>query len=644
MRILPTLAFACLFISIINCKSLDDSKQSQVSASIDPIVTTPYFEFYNNYWINLHHFFYKMSKEAEKSSFEEVFEGDFLAKLQPDQLEDLKEGIRYYQENLIDKNLLFNNQMYNLKRWLIQFPEQSNLPNGAFNEELINTLNKLKPIYTSHFWSAHSQQNQAIIKEKLKWIKKFEHPFFSSMTKLSKNNLPEGKIRIDLSYHSNWAGAYTSIQGGVHAVVASNQGKLKGDWVEIIFHEPTHALIDVEQGAVAAAIAKVSQQLEVRPPQRLWHAILFYLSGRIVQDLFNREGVEYQLMMFRKGIFESFHPYLNQLDPYYDGKINLESAIKTLIESMYKGSLDDSNQEETQYFRFHNNFWINLHHFFYKMAKEAKKSSFEEVFANEFIAALNPNQLKDLKDGVKYYQDSLIKRDLLFNGLMYNLKKWLIQFSGESDLAKGAFDVQLISTLNSLKPIYAQHFWSKHQKRNQFVLEDNLSLIKKFETEFFTSMTKYSQTNLPEGKIRIDLTYYANWAGAYTTTRPNVHAVVSTINNELEGDWVETIFHEPSHALVSSRRGIVSETINKVCEQLNVKPPRQLWHAFLFYISGRIIQDLLAKEGINYQLYMFRGKVFDAYHNSLKELDPFYAGETDLETAIKALIKSIYQR
>ena len=105
---------------------------------------------------------------------------------------------------------------------------------------------------------------------------------------------------------------------------------------------------------------------------------------------------------------------------------------------------------------------------------------------------------------------------------------------------------------------------------------------------------------------------------------------------------VETLFHEASHKLIGGRRGTVSQMIQKVAAEEELKIPRQLWHGVLFYFAGKTIQDLLATQGVAYDLFMLRENVFGDYYPALQgAMNPYLEGKRDLEAAIKELLISL---
>ena len=115
--------------------------------------STAYFKFYSNFWINLHHFLFKEAKDAEKDSANAAPFTDLFSGLSALEQETLKEALVYYQENLIDKDLLFNGRLFNIKRSLIRFEQAENLK----AEEIDQANPFTKNIFGRHITNAISK-------------------------------------------------------------------------------------------------------------------------------------------------------------------------------------------------------------------------------------------------------------------------------------------------------------------------------------------------------------------------------------------------------------------------------------------------------------------------------------------------------
>lgn len=295
--------------------------------------------------------------------------------------------------------------------------------------------------------------------------------------------------------------------------------------------------------------------------------------------------------------------------------------------------------EVTKHFEFHSHFWINLHHFLYRTAERSKGDDENAVIDTKAFSELSKDHRDAFNSAVRYYRKHLIKKDLLFNNSMSRFKTWVVTVPSGAPLTTNEFDAVWIAELNRVQPVYEKYFWSEHNRRNHAVVADQRELIKRIEARAFKRLAKLAHATWPSGLIRVDVTYYSNWAGGYTTTKPFPHVVLLSDDDGPVGHWIEFLVHEVTHVLIGPNNGAVASAIASASEKTSKKPPRQLWHSILFFMAGRVTQDLLAEQGVDYELMMVRNDIFAQHYPFLpKHLDLYLAGTTDLQSAVDAIV------
>lgn len=289
----------------------------------------------------------------------------------------------------------------------------------------------------------------------------------------------------------------------------------------------------------------------------------------------------------------------------------------------------------TAHFEFHSNFWLNLHHYLFNVARDHDA---EALPGHLSASGLSAEDVAVVASAAAFYRDNLIDKSLLFNRDLTAMKRVFIRTQADEEVVLEEYR-DLEAHVRRVRPIYARHFWPGHRRANQQVLDENLPLAVRLEKAVFARIAELSQNQWPDHKVRVDITYVANWAGAYTTVNPIVHAVIRSSRWESPYDWIEILFHEPTHAMIAPDEGAVAEAIERVSGRLGVKPAGGLWHAILFYIAGTAVQEALAEEDIEYALFMFRNDVFSRSHELLRRHMPAYvAGEVSLERAIENIL------
>lgn len=321
-----------LCISLISITSCEKEKTVRQTDESDKFIITKKFEFYSNLWINQHHFLYANADSAEGGNWDDGFNEGELEGLSSDEKDILKEGITFYRDSVISYNLLFNRGLFNLKRKLIDFGQNDDFAIENFSDDLVLHLNRVKPVYEKYFWEKHDLSNREIVTRNLEFINRYENQIFDRIATLAQQSWKDEKVRVDVSYYANWAGAYTSTQPETHVVITSQGRGIEGDWLELLFHEPSHSIISGSEYKVAEAISEAAENLELNPPRNLWHSLLFYFSGIAVQEALEDEEIEYELYMIRNDVFGNHHEVIFEHMPgYVNGETTLEEALKKLI-------------------------------------------------------------------------------------------------------------------------------------------------------------------------------------------------------------------------------------------------------------------------------------------------------------------------
>ena len=306
---------------------------------------------------------------------------------------------------------------------------------------------------------------------------------------------------------------------------------------------------------------------------------------------------------------------------------------------------------ETERFAFYNHFWFNLHHF---AKHEAVLNTHldSSIIDTEEWKQLNTNEEISLKKLIEYYKKNLVDKDLRTDDYMFDFKLWVLtQEEDGLEEIPVAFS-EHCQQLLSAQQAYKNHFWHKHRTANESIVQYNLQWIKDSEMELSEKLANLTYSYWQDEKIRVDLSFYAKadkWNTRdkpYTNLHPETHIVMNTDSNEYPGNWFELLFHESSHHLIRTRTGFVSGTINDISKTLNQKSPRQLWHAYLFYFSGKVVQEFLQENGVpNYELYMVRNRVFSRNFKLIDTHLPAYIeGKSTLHDVTKKIIQAANQK
>jgi hypothetical protein len=139
----------------------------------------------------------------------------------------------------------------------------------------------------------------------------------------------------------------------------------------------------------------------------------------------------------------------------------------------------------------------------------------------------------------------------------------------------------------------------------------------------------------------VDVTAYANWAGAYTTLGPTRITIASLDPGNQGPAALEVAFHEASHGI----SWYLEKSISEECRRQNVLLPRRdLWHAVLFYTTGEIVRRRLR----DYRPYAYSNglwrKAWPMYIVALeKDWQLYLDGKFPFEAAVAQLVKDVGQ-
>jgi len=258
-------------------------------------------------------------------------------------------------------------------------------------------------------------------------------------------------------------------------------------------------------------------------------------------------------------------------------------------------------------FELHSGFWINLHHALYYEAKQRITPSSPQQRGSpgpqlklktmkDSATPLTPAEQRTWDNAVAYYAANFANKDLLFNIDLMLLKNQLEDFEDCDDLSgarKKTCDAGLPGNvtpiLDAAAPVYRAHLWADQDRANRRWIARVAPLVEEQGVGISQRLADIYQAKWPKQKIRVDVTGYANWAGAYTTLDP-LRVTISSTDSRNQGDEAfEVLFHEASHGIAEP----VQDAIVRECRQRGKAIPRDLWHALIFYTTGEVIKPLL---------------------------------------------------
>ena len=322
-------------------------------------------------------------------------------------------------------------------------------------------------------------------------------------------------------------------------------------------------------------------------------------------------------------------------------------------------------------FELHSGFWINLHHTLYHEArarttsegsldKSGKTSGPTLNTTPGAKPSLPPAEQHIWDDAVAYYVANYAAKDLLFSTELIQLKDQLGDFEDCDELSgrkrkfcDAGLPAKLTQVLEAAAPVYRAHLWPEHDRANRRWIIRVAPLVREQGVGISERLADIYQTRWPREKIRVDVTGYANWSGAYTTVDP-LRVTISSLDPRNQGPAaLEVLFHEGSHGIAEP----VQAAIIRECHQRDKAIPRDLWHALVFYTTGEVLRPILSSSGAtagdqdgsvpdSYTPYALREGLYQRGWNDYFKLlqkfwQPYLDGHASFDDAIARMVSSL---
>ncbi len=319
-------------------------------------------------------------------------------------------------------------------------------------------------------------------------------------------------------------------------------------------------------------------------------------------------------------------------------------------------------------FELHSGFWINLHHTLYHEARQRTAAASANRSAGPALhtvpdakPVLPPAEQLIWDEAVAYYVSNYAAKDLLFSSELIQLKDQLGDFEDCDELSgrkrkfcDAGLPAKLTPVLEAAAPVYRAHLWPDHDRANRRWIMRVAPLVREQGVGLSERLADIYQTRWPREKIRVDVTGYANWTGAYTTADP-LRVTISSLDSRNQGaEALEVLFHEGSHGIAEP----VQAAIIRECRQRDKAIPRDLWHALVFYTTGEVIRPVLGPSGATggdqdngsvpggYTPYAVREGLYQRGWNEYFKLlqkfwQPYLDGRASFDDAIARMVSSL---
>jgi len=304
---------------------------------------------------------------------------------------------------------------------------------------------------------------------------------------------------------------------------------------------------------------------------------------------------------------------------------------------------------ESERFVFYSDPWVNLHHFLFQWARnlpeglDGDRRAPTRILEAGELAGLSAKERAAWTEAIGFYRAELASGNLLFNDWLEGFRNRLIALECDGDLEGTAeIEPEVRAALSATMPIYRAHWWAGHDRANRVWIAEQVGLLELHGDVLAEGLAATYGGVWPEERLRIDVGFYGNWAGGYTSNDPTVLTLEGRSFPGLRG--LEMIFHEVSHAW------FLQEPLERDLEAAFVptggKAPRLLSHTLQFITPVELMRTRLprvAREGFQSfeEEIVTRGRMRDLYGVALPHWRAHLAGEIRREDALRRIAESL---
>lgn len=298
------------------------------------VVATPSFVFYSSLGINVYDYLYGLALGVP--FLDDL--GNCLGTLDEASRSGWQAALEHYRTDVVERRGGFVVALRFRLGGLEPGEEME-----ATDEEIgrvVELLQAATPAFEACHWSERDQINRTWIASAVELLETHEAAARERLELLFGDSYQEDPIPVEVASYASFSGANT-IVGPAQILVAGSNPRNHGlSALEVVFHEASHSLIGPRSGVVGRALVEAAAAAGIDLPEDLWHAVLFYNTGRVVEELLAASGEgPYTAYVYRLGLFERAWPEFRlpleeHWQPYVDGDIDLATAARRLLSAL----------------------------------------------------------------------------------------------------------------------------------------------------------------------------------------------------------------------------------------------------------------------------------------------------------------------
>ena len=309
-----------------------------IQALSQPPDTPRYFDFHNNFWMNLHHTLYReaaLQWRPARPTGSIVRLPMSTSGFTDEEKQAWEKAVQFYVTTFAHRRLLFDPELVDINNALGVNEAAGELRDSPdIPGPLAEVLRNAAPVYRKNWWPVDQKTNQEWIDRMRPKVNEMAPFVVPRLEQLLQQKWPGVPDLVDVTAAVSEVGAaYTTKDPGHSTISSTNVDSNSPDGIETVFHEGSHLLTSRLEDALTKECTAQKKDCA-----DLWHAIQFYTVGAVVKAELAKRGTPnyrpyaYKFGLYDRGQWPKFRAALEKdWQPYIDGKMDFPSTLKKVV-------------------------------------------------------------------------------------------------------------------------------------------------------------------------------------------------------------------------------------------------------------------------------------------------------------------------
>jgi len=253
--------------------------------------------------------------------------------------------------------------------------------------------------------------------------------------------------------------------------------------------------------------------------------------------------------------------------------------------------------QEARIFTFRAGFWLHLHHFLYVLGRAENNAPDRTRRAvadaprdqSEGLSRATSAQAAIWREAVQAYASGPSRLDAVFDRDLWQATAALSRVEEAASLDGVAVPAAMRDALERAASVYREVWWPAHGRRSRDFTDELDTWVRLDGAAILSIVTRVYGESWPAGGFPVNVSAYANWAGAYSTGDRLL--VIASRDPGLAGSLgLETVFHEAMHQWDEPMQARLAAA---AARQRVARVPDGLSHALVFYTAGEAVRRVV---------------------------------------------------